>query len=319
MNSTAFGVVTLAVSTFAAIASAQEPPPAQSAPEATAEPAPEKHRPAPYSLPWQLRSAVAATAIRSDTAFAFYKDATGNGKHTVVSTLLASYKVIPQIAPFVRVAFVGADAFAVSNPIIGSTFAFKPTKELRLAVVFCMSLPIGMGGGDSPDKDVLASQKAALFARSAMDNALFAVNDFAMLPGLDLAYVAHNLTVQGEVTVGGLVRTRGGDAPAKGTPPPNPDNHKLILTSGLHAGYFFLHELSLGVDLRYQRWLSTPVAVTKDGNARETVTLAVGPRAHFKLGKGTWFRPGIAYARGLDQPMWGQSYNIVQLDLPISF
>lgn len=121
------------------------------------------------------------------------------------------------------------------------------------------------------------------------------------------------------MTVGGLVRTRGGDAPAKGTPPPNPDSHKLILTSGLHGGYFLLPELSLGVDLRYQRWLSTPVAVTKDGNARETVTLAIGPRGHFELGKGTWFRPGLAYARGLDQPMSGQSYNIVQLDLPISF
>lgn len=181
MKPPAIVMATLAMCTLAAGAFAEEPLPAEGAPEAA--PAPAKPAPAPYSLPWQLRSAVAATAIRSDTAFAFYKDASGNGKHTVASILTASYKVIPQIAPFVRVAFVGADAFAVSNPVVGSTFAFKPTKELRLAVMFCMSVPVGMGGGDTPDKDVLASQKAALFARSAMDNALFAVNDFAMLPG----------------------------------------------------------------------------------------------------------------------------------------
>src|SRR5262245_56765370 len=64
--------------------------------------------PAPYSLPWQLRSVTPATAIRSDTAFALYKDpATADVGATVVTTLLGSYKVASFFAPVVRLAFVG--------------------------------------------------------------------------------------------------------------------------------------------------------------------------------------------------------------------
>ncbi len=46
--------------------------------------------------------------------------------------------------------------------------------------------------------------------------------------------------------------------------------------------------------------------------------MAIGPRAHFKLGK-TWFRPGISYSRGLDKPLTTASYNMVQVDLPFAF
>jgi hypothetical protein len=32
-----------------------------------------------------------------------------------------------------------------------------------------------------------------------------------------------------------------------------------------------------------------------------------------------WFRPGVAYARGIVGPMVTNQYNIVQLDLPFVF
>src|SRR5882724_3988211 len=47
-------------------AAAEAPPP---------EPAVAKPKPPPYSLPWQLRPAVVGNVVRSDTSFAFYKDA----------------------------------------------------------------------------------------------------------------------------------------------------------------------------------------------------------------------------------------------------
>src|SRR5205085_5749456 len=66
-----------------------EPPPApQEAP-------PEKVKPkaAAYSLPWQLRPVTAATVVRSDTSFAMYENAASTGGVTVVSSLLASYRI----------------------------------------------------------------------------------------------------------------------------------------------------------------------------------------------------------------------------------
>src|SRR5688572_18980252 len=78
--------------------------PATSAAEAPPEePAPAKPKPPPYSLPWQLRPVVAASVVRSDTAFAFYKDNAGKESGTTVaSMLLGSYKVTDELAPMVR-------------------------------------------------------------------------------------------------------------------------------------------------------------------------------------------------------------------------
>ena len=78
--------------------------------------------------------------------------------------------------------------------------------------------------------------------------------------------------------------------------------------------------LSVGAEVRYQRWLSTPAAVEADmtGTLRDTLSVAIGPRFHHRLGEG-WIRPGIAYARGLRGTLDAQSYNIIQFDLPVSF
>ena len=46
--------------------------------------------PPPYSLPWQLRSVVPATAIRSDSSASFYDNPAGQGGDAVVTTLLAT-------------------------------------------------------------------------------------------------------------------------------------------------------------------------------------------------------------------------------------
>src|ERR1700744_3208683 len=64
-------------------------------------------KPAAYSLPFALRPAAAATALRLDTGFAFYEDPTSkNSGSTVAPVLPASYKVLPYLAPLVRLGVV---------------------------------------------------------------------------------------------------------------------------------------------------------------------------------------------------------------------
>ncbi len=298
---------------------AQAPAPTATATGQPAAPSTAPPAAAPYSLPWQLRPALALTVVRSDTSFALLEDASARGGSTIVSSLLGTYKLTPQLAPLLRLAFVdnapptGASSRTLVNPVVGATYALKPTDELRLALFLGVAIPVGMGGGDTPDAADAAATKSGIAARSAMDNAMFAVNYLTVFPGADLAYVKGGFTAQLEVTVLELLRVRG-DKVEK-------DEARTNLTAGLHLGYFVIPELSLSGEIRYQRWLSTPAAVAADvtGAVRDTLTVAMGPRFHFKVGDSTWIRPGVAYAQGLDDPMSKQSYRIVQLDLPVSF
>jgi hypothetical protein len=295
-------------------AHAQQPPPA-------APPAP---APPPYSIPFQLRPAAAATVLRSDTAFASYENpVSGNGGFTVASMLLGSYKLTPEFAPLVRLGVVSNSppdgpmapdsGFSFINPVVGGTYLFKLSPEFRLAAFLGLTVPIGGGGGDMPDPATAAANGAGVYARSALDNAMFAVDYFAFFPGFDIAYVAHGLTVQIEATLFQLLRVRG-----EGTPP-GADSARTNLTTGLHVGYFLIPQLSLGAELRYQRWLSTPAAVKLNDKARDTLTAAFGVRFHAKLSETIWIRPALVYARGLDDPMDAANYNIVQLDVPVLF
>jgi hypothetical protein len=152
-----------------------------------------------------------------------------------------------------------------------------------------------------------------------MDNAMFAVDYLTAIGGVDAAYVDHRFTVQAEATLFQLFRVRGaGTAPAT-------DDTRTNSTFGLHAGFFILPQLSVGGELRYQRWLTTPTqlvmmkAVPIPDASLDTTTVAIGPRGHFALGHGMFFRPGLAYARGLDKPLSSSSYNMVQVDLPVVF
>jgi hypothetical protein len=304
-----------------------------------------KPKPAPYSLPWQLRPVVAASVVRSDTTFAFYKDTAGKESgSTLASMLLGSYKVNEHFAPLVRIGIAsnsppssaktsaGADLKSSTNflnPVLGAIYAIKPARPLRLAFFLGVTLPIGSGGGDDATPQAAATNAAGIRARSAMDNAMFSVNDFAIFPGVDFAYVAKGFTAQVEATLFELTRVKGDKAPALGLAK-NPDKSKTNLTLGLHIGYFLAPFISLGAELRHQRFVSTPKGVALDDDpantpllepqgTRDTTTFAVGPRFHIQLSKSIWFRPGAAFSMPLDDPMQQTKYKIVQLDLPLSF
>jgi len=281
--------------------------------------------PPPYSLPWQLRPVAAANVVRSDTSFAFYDNGAGANGNTVATMLLASYKVTPSIAPLVRLGYVkndapaaGVDGTSFVNPVVGATYA-RRVSALRWAAFLGATIPIGMGGGDMPNGGAAGANASGIRARSAMDNAMFAVNYFTAIAGGDVAYVDHKLTVQLEATLFQLMRVRGDAAPS------STDSTRTNSTIGLHAGVFIIPMLSLGGELRYQRWLSTPTSLVMGNKvdysdaAKDTMTVAIGPRAHFALSKTMFLRPGISYARALDKPLSDASYNVVQVDLPLYF
>jgi hypothetical protein len=266
-----------------------------------------------YSLPWGLRPAMAGTLVRSDTAFAFH-----DGGTTVASTFLGGYALEPgTFGIYGRGAYVrvspeeGDGAGAFGNPLLFALYTPKLTDTLRLAVFAGVALPFGQGGGNDPDVAKRAAVGAGVPARSSMDNALFAVNDAVPTVGFGLAHIADGLTLQAEATLLQLLRTRG-DAV-------QPDSSKTNFTSGLHAGYFFGDVLSLGVEIRYQRWLSTPAFVSDELGNRDQLTLAAGPRANFRVGDSIVMRPGLSLALPLDDPMKKADYRVVQLDVPITF
>jgi hypothetical protein len=307
-------------SAFAQATDAAPPAPADAAPPA---PAPaDKPKPPPYSLPFQLRPVAPGNVVRSDTSLALYKNPmTGNSGSTVASLLLASYKVTDELAPLVRLGMVsnsapapGKSAKGFLNPVLGALYGLKLSPELKLGLFLGVTIPIGSGGGNDSALEKRAANGAGIFARAAMDNAMFAVNDFAIFPGVDFAYVSKGFTAQVEATVFQLTRVRG-DAPVV------PDSSRTNFTTGLHLGYFLIPMLSLGVELRHQRWLSTPKAPAVEANSalRDNTTFAFGPRVHVKLSPTMWLRPGFSFAMPLDDPMKDSKYKLLQLDIPFVF
>ncbi len=280
--------------------------------------------PPPYSLPWQLRPAIVATAIRADADFAGYEDRAARHGLTIASTLTVAYRIPGTgdrgqgLMPLVRLAMVedspptGTGGAAVVNPLVGAGYAFV-LGNLHLAPYLLASVPVGQGGGDSPDPALATVRLHGQNARAQLENATFAVNDAGVLPGLDVAYVEGGLTAQAEVNVAQLWRVRGAAVQA--------DTSKTNVTSGLHLGYFLLRQLSLGGELHYQRWAQAPLAVQRDptGLLMDNWTFAVGLRFHVPIGEGVWIRPGIAFERALGKPVSAATpdYNIVVVDVPV--
>jgi len=290
---------------------------ARSEPSAT-DPGPAKPRP-PYSVPWQLRLAVPATVIRPDVSLSIREDMNGNQGYTTVTTLLGAVQVAPPVAVFARVGVLqdsppaGEAAASFLNPIVGAMYSLKPLPELPIAFSLGLSIPVGMGGGNGPDPSVAAATRAGFLARASMDNGLFAVNDLAIAPAVDIAYVAHGVTLQAEALLAQLIRVRGEQV--------NPDSARTSATFAFHAGYSFVPEVSIGAEIRHQRWVSTPALIAADttGTLRDTTSFAVGPRFNLNLGKAAVMRPGLVYMRGRDRPMTAQNYQIVMLDLLVRF
>jgi len=277
-------------------------------------------KPAPYSLPWLLRPAMPGSVLRLDETMAFYDDpASGTSGSSYLTSLIATRKVSPNWVPILREIWVRNNApsggkdpsgSGFSNPLLGVNYLRPLGSGWHGSAFFASTIPIGSGGGDAPDKGAATAMTAGISARSAMDNALFAVNYWTVIGGLGLARITPGSTLQAELTVLQLTRARG---------PTSQDGSRTNLTASVHAGHFFAPRLSLGVEARMQRWLTDAAPVRTDPAAREQFTLGFGPRFHFKIGEKHWLRPGLSYTRALDDPMAKKGYGIVQLDAPFAF
>ena len=269
---------------------------------------------APYSLPWQLRPVLPSTYVRLDNSFAFY----GVGGHTIVDDFTFSYRIIPRISVLARVAVTqnkspgGESAFGFANPLIGAQAGFWPAKGVKVGAFLGFVLPVGMGGGVNPVEASQHATWAAMFARSGFDNPLYMPDYFTVWPGLDVAYVSHGVTVQAEVSLPIMSRARG---------PQNEKTTNFDFTMGLHGGYFIFPYLSVGLDLRYQHWLTNSPVVVADpsGASKDTATIEPGVRFHVKVSDTVTFHPGVALAFAFDNPMSGAGYKILRLDLPLTF
>jgi hypothetical protein len=278
---------------------------------------PPKPKPPPYSLPYGLRPAIAPQIVRIESSIALQD----KGAFTAPFMLTATYKVTPDVAFLVRDALIvndpatGQGGTAIVNPLLGMLYTPELAKGVRLPLFWGATIPIGMGGGDStlPATGTYGAAGAGVYGRSALDNALMAVNFAVLTGGVGVAYVDRGLTVQAEGTVLQLVRVRGG-------PPLETDKDRTNLTAGLHVGYSLLGGYLIpSVEARAQVWATTPAAVRKDATKREQITYGVGVRSKLQITSGLLARPGLSYFRPRDDPMLAAGYHIVTLDVPFVF
>lgn len=299
------------VTTLSGVAAAPAAAAAQdeSPPPAAPEPAPTTKKP-PYSLPWQLRPIFAVNAVRSDTAVAAHDAGT-----TLVTFLVGSVKVGSDVAIGARYGWVhevpapSAPArSALTNLALAVTWAPDLGGGFRFAGSGGVVLPVAEGGGDRPEPMAQRAIASGVFARSALDNAMFGANDLGLFLGAGLAFVEDGWTVQIETTFFEVARVRhhGGSY----------DQVRANSTWGAHVGYFLAPALSVGAELRYQMFFVPPARMQHV--RRDQATASIGLRGHVRLGS-VWFRPGVAYTHPLDDPMAGAGYRIVQADLPFVF
>jgi len=272
-----------------------------------------------YSLPWQLQPVTIDDGARVDAAAAAFNDPQGNFDVALSTMFATSYKVTDHWAPLLRLGVIsnnapGAalDGSSFVNPVIGVTYA-RSERTYRFALTLATTIPIGMGGGDAPDPRVARTNAAASTARPA-DQAMFDVNYLTESVGVAVAYVDRGFTAQADATLQQGFRMRGSQAADSG------DIARTSGAVGLHLGAFIGSHISVGADLRYQRWLSEPTMMA----AADTTTIVIGPRLHFHIGKAMSIHPGFSLsrgidARGLDAPLVTSQATTVQLDLPVTF
>ena len=293
------------------------PPPIAVVPPA-APPSP----PAPYVAPWFLRSMTAVQVARWDNTLALYENPAGLIGATYVGSFSGGFKIPHTGGPSEGVQLVARlttaydnpamapSAAIFANPVVGAAYARRLPRGFRVHASLGLTLPVGTGGGDTPDPAEAAVRGKAALARYGMDNSIFAVNDLTVIPGGAVAWVDRGFTVQAEATLFLLSRVRGAAA--------QKEAFKVNFTTGLFVGYFVVPSLSLGLELHYQRYFLGPPSIAMAPATVDNLSMAGGVRLHVPIGR-MWLRCGVSYGGGLDDPMAGAHYSVVQLDCPFYF
>ena len=272
---------------------------------------------AQYSLPWTMRPAVAPTLARLDSSMSF-----STPGFSAATLLTGGYAFVPgTLGLYGRAALVhqdpavGAAATALSNPLVFGLYTPLVAPGWRVTVFAGVALPVGGGGGGSGDVNALRAVRSGIPTRSAMDNALFAVNYLTPTVGVGGAFIRHGFTVQAEVTVLQLIRVRGESRDA--------DAMRTNFTAGLHLGYLVLPWLTASAEFHYQHWLHNPsldpTATAPQGKPRGQATVEFGVRANLPLSATILARPGVSFGLPLGGPMDTDDYRILHIDFPVVF
>jgi hypothetical protein len=307
------GLVAGALS-FAVVRAAHADAPAVEAPSGTAErAAPEEPQPAPYAAAFGLRVPAAATAVRAETAYGLDVLAS----RTVVEYLTAAYAPTRRLSFFVRGGWVeltpesGPSVSAFTNVALGGQWAGRLSRGWRVAGTLGTGLPVAQGGGSPPDAGAASAIAAGNLARSRLEGStMFSPNDVAPFVGGDIGWASGGLTVQAEANLFELVRVRGEAV--------DHDATKTSFMGGVHAGYFVFPQMSVGLEVRDQTFLSTPAAVAAGKTSRSWVTAGGGIRGVVRVGAHAVFKPGVAYFQPVNDPgptVSAGRYHIAQIDL----
>jgi hypothetical protein len=273
--------------------------------------------PAQYTRPFQLRGVIPGNGVKVDSTVAPYR-LDGVGGWVTVVLVSGQVRLVESLALQARWGFDdnrvsggGGSRFGILSPTLGLLYGVPIGQGFRFAASTVVGFPVATGGGNAPHPNDIALQRQGMLARSAFDNTSFAINDVGFPTGLSLAYIACRLTAQADASVIPTVRIKGARAQS--------DTSKVNSTYGFFLAYRFVPAISVGAEVRYQRYLSTPSAVEQDPSARDNLTVGGGFRLNLPLSEGVRVRPGLCYSRGLRGPVEQQSFQMVQLDLPISF
>jgi len=281
------------------------------------------------SLPWQLQPVTADNVVRADSTVAVFNDPNANFDISETTALSARYQLNARWAPTLRVAVAGnnapgaaLDGGSISNPTLGVTYS-RERGARHLALHASTTLPLGTGGGDTPDVQAARTNRASITARPA-DEARFQVNYLTQTVGGDIAYAQPRYTVQAEATLQQSIRVRGSRSEA-GT-----DALRTRASLGGHASMSLGSHVSLGADLLYQRSLSHPTQLDMTGakvdvadSELSRLTVTAGVRVHVRVGSAS-VHPGLSYTRGLDATEYGPMIvtnrtNAIALDVPVLF
>ncbi len=268
-----------------------------------------------YSLPWNLRPAIAPNLVRMDVAVAFQSAATSTA--TLLTGGGRPFAALPDLGLYGRLGVVThapdqADGRqALVNPLLFALWTPQLAPGWRLPVFLGVTVPVGAGSDSSPAQR--ATFASGVYTRQAMDNALFAADYLTVMGGAGVMWMGHGLTAQAEFTVLQLTRVWGETV--------NADASRTNFTTGAHVGYQLVPWLTVSVEAHYQRWLSDPAAVVAAAPAgnplrRDQFTVGGGLRGNFAVGSAL-LRPGVAFFAPTGGFMNATDYRIVQFDLAV--
>lgn len=276
----------------------------------------------PYALPWTMRPAIAPTLLRVESSIGFRNDGVAaatlfTGGYAIVPTKLGVYArwgvtnsvLSTPNAPATHQIPTGA----ATNPLLMALYTPELTKGLRLSVFAAATIPIGTGGGNTPQPLTASSIATGIPTRSSMDNALFAVNYFTPIAGLGLAFLRWGFTFQVEATVLQLIRVRG-EAHRSAS-----DEFRTNFTVGASVGYWLHRYLTASAELHYQHWLSAPNLLATPNTHAGQASFEVGLRTNLPLSRTVLARPGLSFGMGIGGAMADRDYKVLHLDVPFTF